>query len=127
MSVQIIQTDAAPAAIGPYSQGVVTNGLLYTAMQIPLDPVTGEIRGETAPQQIRQCMYNIKAVVEAAGGSMATIVKVSVYLTDMAQFAAVNEVYGEFFTDQPPARGVIETTALPKGALIAVEVVASVK
>jgi len=127
MSIKVIKTDQAPAAIGPYSQGIVAKGLLYTAMQIPLDPKTGEMVGRTIDVQTRQCLENIKAVVEGAGGSMSTMVKVMIYLSDISHFAEVNDIYGEYFTDQPPARGVIETTALPKGALVAIEAIASVE
>jgi 2-iminobutanoate/2-iminopropanoate deaminase len=95
-------------------------------MQIALDPASGEIVGSTAPEQVRRCLENIKAVVEAAGGSMPDVVKTMVYMTDIADFGAVNEVYGEFFPVAPPSRGVIEVSALPKGALIAVEAVAGV-
>ncbi len=123
VTLHTIGTDAAPAAIGPYSQGVVTGGLLFTSMQIGLDPATGEMVGTTAPQQVRRCLQNIQAIVEAAGASSSDTVKVTVYLIDVAQFGAVNEVYAEFFADWLPARGVVEVSALPKGALVAVEAV----
>ena len=126
MTCRMIQTDSAPAAIGPYSQGVVANGLLFTSMQIGLDPATGEMMGTTAPEQARRCMQNIQAILEAAGGSLASTVKVMVYLTNIAEFGAVNEVYAEFYPENMPARGVVEVSALPKGALVAVEAVASV-
>jgi len=127
MSRRTISTDSAPAAIGPYSQGVVSGGLLFTAMQIALDPSSGELVGSTAPEQGRRCLENIRAVVEAAGGSLATVVKTTIYLTDIAQFGAVNEVYAEFFGESLPARGVLEASALPKGALIAIEAIANVE
>jgi 2-iminobutanoate/2-iminopropanoate deaminase len=127
MSGRMISTDKAPAAIGPYSQGVVSGGFVFTSMQIPLDPASGEVVGSTAPEQVRRCLENIKAIVEEAGGSMSDIVKTIVYMTDISAFGAVNEVYSEFFTQKLPARGVIEASALPKGALIAVEAVANVE
>jgi 2-iminobutanoate/2-iminopropanoate deaminase len=95
-------------------------------MQIGLDPATGNVVGATAPEQVRRCLQNVKAIVEAAGGSLANVVKVTVYMTDIQEFAAVNEVYAEFFTDDLPARAVVEVAALPKGALIAAEAVAIV-
>ena len=124
MSGRSITTERAPAAIGPYSQGVVSGGLVFTSMQIALDPSSGEMVGRTATEQVRRCLENIRAIVEEAGGGMGDIVKTTVYMTDIAQFGAVNEVYAEFFADKLPARGVIEASALPKGALIAVEAVA---
>ncbi|MCK5408496.1 MAG: Rid family detoxifying hydrolase [Candidatus Krumholzibacteria bacterium] len=126
MTRRTIQTNSAPAAIGPYSQGVAASGLVFTSMQIGLDPATGNVVGATAPEQVRRCLQNVKAIVEAAGGSLADVVKVTVYMTDIQEFAAVNEVYAEFFTDDLPARAVVEVAALPKGALIAAEAVAIV-
>ena len=127
MTLHTIGTDAAPAAIGPYSQGVVAGRLLFTSMQIALDPATGELVGTTAPQQVRRCLQNVQAVVETAGSSLSDAVKVTVYVTDIGQFGAVNEVYAEFFADWLPARGVVEVSALPKGALVAVEAVVNVE
>ena len=126
MTRRTIQTNSAPDAIGPYSQGVAASGLVFTSMQIGLDPATGNVVGATAPEQVRRCLQNVKAIVEAAGGSLANVVKVTVYMTDIQEFAAVNEVYAEFFTDDLPARAVVEVAALPKGALIAAEAVAIV-
>jgi 2-iminobutanoate/2-iminopropanoate deaminase len=122
-----ISTEKAPTAVGPYSQGVVSGGMLFTSMQIALDPASGEMVGSTAPEQLRRCLENIRAIVEAAGGSLVDIMKTTIYMTDIAEFGAVNEVYAEFFTEKLPARGVIGASALPKGALIAVEAVASVE
>ena len=126
MTRRTIQTNSAPAAIGPYSQGVAASGLVFTSMQIGLDPATGNVVGATAPEQVRRCLHNVKAIVEAAGGSLAEAVKVTVYMTDIQEFAAVNEVYAEFFADDLPARAVVEVAALPKGALVAAEAVAIV-
>ena len=123
MSHKIIKTDRAPAAIGPYSQGVVGCGLLFTAMQIALDPASGEMTGSTASEQVNRCLKNVAAIAKAAGCSLDHAVKVTVYLTDMGQFAAVNEVYAQFFTAEPPARAVVEVSKLPKDAVVAVEAV----
>lgn len=127
MSRRTISTDKAPGAIGPYSQGVVAGGLLFTSMQIALDPASGEMVGDTAPEQLGRCLENIRAVVVAAGGSLSDVVKTTIYLTDITGFGAVNEVYGEYFSEQLPARGVVEVSDLPKGALLAVEAVASIE
>lgn len=126
MSRRIVSTEGAPAAIGPYSQGVVAGGMLYTAMQIALDPETGAMVGATAAEQARRCLANLQALVTAAGGSLATVNKTMVYLTDITTFGNVNEVYAEFFAGDVPARGVVEVSALPKGALIAIEAIATV-
>ena len=126
MPLRTIRTDKAPAAVGPYSQGIVAGGFLFTAMQIALDPDSGELVGSTAAAQVRRCLENIGAIVEAAGASLADVVKTTVYLKDMAEFQAVNEAYARFFISNPPARGIIEASALPKGALVAVEAVARV-
>ncbi len=123
MSHRIIKTDKAPAAIGAYSQGVAAGGLLFTAMQIALDPASGELDGTTAAEQVRRCLNNVKAVAEAAGGSLDHAVKTTVYLKDIGDFGAVNEIYAEFFPSGPPARGVVEVCNLPRGALVAVEAV----
>ncbi len=124
MSRRTIQTDRAPAAIGPYSQGALGNGLLFTSMQIGLDPESGELVGETAAQQVRQCLGNLRAIVEAAGAAMKDVLQVRVYLTDMKEFAAVNEVYAEWFPADLPARAVVGVASLPKSARVAVEIVA---
>lgn len=126
MPRRTIRTDKAPAAIGPYVQGVAAGGLLFTAMQIGLDPVSGEMTGATAAEQAGRCLENVRAIVEAGGGSLADVVKTTVYLADIADFGAVNEVYAGFFGDSLPARGVLQAAALPKGALVAVEAVALV-
>lgn len=126
MSGRTISTDKAPAAIGPYSQGRIAAGLLFTSMQIALDPDSGQVVGSTAPEQVKRCLDNIKAIVEAAGGSLCDVVKTTVYLTDLAEFGAVNEAYAGFFPSELPARGVVGVPALPKGALIAVEAVAQI-
>jgi 2-iminobutanoate/2-iminopropanoate deaminase len=126
MSPRTVRTEAAPAAVGPYSQGVIAGGLLFTAMQIALDPATGELAGATAPEQVTRCLENVRAIVEATGASLTDVAKVTVYLTDLGQFVAVNETYATFFPDAPPARAVVEVSALPLGALVAVEAIADV-
>ena len=126
MSHKIIKTNKAPAAIGPYSQGVVAGGLLFTAMQIALDPASGEMQGATAAEQVKRCLENVRAIVEAAGGSLDHAVKTTVYLTDISQFGNVNEAYAGFFSSEPPARGVVEVANMPKGALVGVEAIVAV-
>jgi len=119
-----VSTDHAPAAIGPYSQAVRTGDLLFCSGQIPLDPSTGEIVKEDVEGQARRCLENLAAVCEAAGGSLADAVRCTVYLTDIGDFARVNEVYGSFFEgDDPPARVAIGVAALPKGADVEIDAV----
>ena len=124
MTRQIIRTDSAPGAIGPYNQGVRAGGFLYTAGQIPLDPKTMEIVGTTAAEQARQALTNAKGIVEAAGLTMGDVVKATVFIRDMGQFAAINEVYATFFPGEPPARSVVEVSRLPKDVLVEIELVA---
>ena len=124
MKMKIIETDRAPAAIGPYSQAVVAGGILYVSGQIPLDPATGEIVEGGLVAQTNRVMENLKAVVEAAGGEVGSIVKVTIYLTDMQQFATVNEIYGTYFSAPYPARACVEVSALPKGVEIEMDAVA---
>ncbi|MBU8870805.1 MAG: RidA family protein [Gemmatimonadales bacterium] len=124
MTRKIIQTDNAPAAIGPYSQANANGGFLFTAGQIPLDPVTMEVVGETAPEQARQALVNAREVVKAGGLTLDDVVKVTVFILDMGQFAAINEVYQEFFGERPPARSVVEVSRLPKDVLVEIEMVA---
>lgn len=126
MSAQrlIISTEKAPAAVGPYSQAVRIGDLVYTAGQIPLDPATGTMVSETIEAQTRQVLSNLSAVLEAAGSGMNSIVKMTVFMTDLGQFAQMNAVYAEFFPDAPPARSAVEVVALPLGAMIEMEAVA---
>jgi 2-iminobutanoate/2-iminopropanoate deaminase len=124
MNRQIIRTDNAPGAIGPYNQGVRAGGFLFTAGQIPLDPKTMEIVGTTAAEQARQALTNAKGIVEAAGLTMGDVVKATVFIRDMGQFAAINEVYATFFPGEPPARSVVEVSRLPKDVLVEIELVA---
>jgi 2-iminobutanoate/2-iminopropanoate deaminase len=119
-----IQTDAAPAAIGPYSQAIRSGDLLFCSGQIPLEPSTGELVKDEIEGQTRRCLLNLGAVAEAAGGSLANALRCTVYLTDMNDFARVNEVYGEFFAgDDPPARVAVAVAALPKGADVEIDAI----
>ena len=124
MTRRIIKTDQAPAAIGPYSQANAAGGFLFTAGQIPLDPVTMKIVGETAAEQARLALTNAKNVVEAGGLTLDNVLKVTVFIRDMGQFAAINEVYKTFFSGEPPARSVVEVSGLPKDVLVEVEMIA---
>ena len=121
---RIIHTDLAPAAIGPYSQAVQTGNLLFVSGQLPIDPVTGAFAGEDIASQTRQSLLNVKAILEAAGFSCADVVKATVLLADMGDFAAMNAVYAEFFPANCPARAAFAVKDLPKGAKVEIEVVA---
>lgn len=121
-----VATEKAPAAIGPYSQAMIVGDLLFTSGQIPLDPEKGVLVGTTIEEQALQVMKNLGAVLEAAGSSFEKAVKTTCFLADIADFAAFNEVYGQFFTDKP-ARSCVAVKELPKGALVEVEVIASLK
>lgn len=118
-----IHTEKAPAAVGPYSQAVTVNGMVYTSGQIALDPVTGQLVGTTIEEQAEQVMKNLAAVLEAAGTKPENAVKTLCFLTDMNDFAAFNEVYARYFTEKP-ARSCVGVQSLPKGALCEVEVIA---
>jgi len=124
MQRKIIQTDAAPAAIGPYSQANQAGGFVFTAGQIPLDPATMEIVGATAAEQAERALRNAQAVIEGAGLGLRDVVKVTVFIRDMGEFGNINAVYQRFFTESPPARSVVEVSRLPKDVLVEVEMVA---
>lgn len=113
----------APAAIGPYCHAVRSGSLLFCSGQIPLDPETGELVGDTPVEQARRCLENLQAVCAAAGGSLADAVRCTVYMTDLGAFAEVNEVYGEFFGSDPPARVAIGVAALPRGAAVEIDAI----
>jgi 2-iminobutanoate/2-iminopropanoate deaminase len=123
---EIIHTEKAPKAIGPYSQAVCTDALIYTAGQLGLDPATGEFAAGGVEEQTRQALKNLKHILEAAGSSLEKAVKTTVFLKDMADFPKVNAVYAEFFPNHPPARSTIAVAALPKDGLVEIEVVALV-
>ncbi len=121
-----VQTDGAPAAIGPYSQAIVTGGFVYTAGQIALDPKTGEMVAGGVEAQAKRVLENLSAVLEASGSSLEHVVKTTIYLADMNDFAAVNQVYAGYFQQPFPARSTVEAAALPKGALVEIDAVARV-
>ena len=127
MSVRIVHTDKAPAAIGPYSQAVVAGNLLFTAGQIALDPATGQIVQGDVTAQAERVMTNLTAVLESAGTSWGDVVKTTVYLMDMADFPRVNEVYGRMIGDARPARSTVQVSGLPRGVLVEIDAVAVVK
>ena len=120
---QVISTEKGPKAIGPYSQAIKANGFVYTAGQIPFDPSTGQlIQGDVA-QQAARVLENLKAIVEAAGSSLEKAVKATVYLKDMNDFTAMNEVYGRYFTQNPPARSTVEVSRLPRDVRVEIDLV----
>ena len=118
-----VQTNNAPAAIGPYSQAIVTGNLIFTSGQIPLNPETGVLEGENITEQTHRVCKNLEAVLTAAGGSLKSAVKTVCFLSNMSDFAAFNEVYAQYFTEKP-ARSCVAVKELPKGALVEVEVIA---
>ncbi|MBL4954211.1 RidA family protein [Neobacillus sp. YIM B02564] len=126
MKLKYVQTNQAPAAIGPYSQGIIVNNMFYSSGQIPLTP-EGTLISGGIKEQTHQVFRNLKAVLEAAGGSLETVVKATVFIKNMDEFAAVNEVYGEYFSVHKPARSCVEVARLPKDVLIEIEVIALVK
>lgn len=120
-----IHTEQAPQAIGPYSQAVQVGNLLFTSGQLGLDPKSGQLP-ETVTEQAKASLQNVKAIVEAAGGSLENVVKTTVFLKDMNDFAAVNEIYASFFSQPFPARSAVEVARLPKDALVEIEVIAQI-
>ena len=125
MAKNQVSTPAAPAAIGPYSQGITATGTaVYVSGQLPIDPATGAFPGEDITSQTRQSIENIKAVLAAAGYELSDVVKTTVFLTDMGAFAAVNAVYAKYFEGDCPARSAVQVGALPKGALVEIEAIA---
>lgn len=125
MKKEIISTTNAPSAIGPYSQGIKIGELVYTSGQIPVNPETGEMETDIKKATERS-MKNVKAILEAAGTSLENIIKTSIFVKDMNDFAAVNEVYATFFKDAPPARSCVEVARLPKDAVIEIEAIAHI-
>lgn len=126
MPLKKLTTDKAPSAIGPYSQGIVANGFVFTAGQIPLDPVAGKIVDGGIVEQTNRVMENLQEVLRAAGASWGDVVKTTVYLHDLSHFPTVNEVYGKWLGDARPARSTVQVTALPRGALVEIDAVAVV-
>ena len=124
--LKYVETKNAPAAIGPYSQGIILNGIAFFSGQIPLSPETGEVVGTTITEQAEQVMQNVKALLESQGAEFTDVVKTTCFLADMADFAAFNEVYAKYFTGKP-ARSCVAVKALPKGVLCEVETIAAVK
>lgn len=124
MNREIIATDQAPAAVGPYSQGVRGGDFVFTAGQLGIMPGTKEFAGQDIQSQTRQALQNLKAVLEAAGSCLKHVVKTTVFLADMGEFAQMNAIYAEFFPEQPPARSAIQAAALPLGGRVEVEAVA---
>ncbi|MBQ6680256.1 MAG: RidA family protein [Lachnospiraceae bacterium] len=122
---EILNTEKAPAAIGPYSQAVAANGIVFVSGQLPIDPATGTFAGEDIASQTRQSLTNIRSILESRGLSMANIIKTTVLLKDIADFGAMNAVYAEFFTGDYPARAAFQVAALPKDALVEIEAVAA--
>jgi 2-iminobutanoate/2-iminopropanoate deaminase len=126
MGKEIIATENAPAAVGPYSQAVRVGNFVYTAGQIALDPATGKLTGDDAAAQADRVLRNLKAILEAAGSGLEHVVKTTVFLTSMDDYKNVNEVYGRYFSQNPPARSAVEVSRLPLGALVEIEAVALV-
>lgn len=127
MTLHPIHSDSAPAAIGPYSQAIQVGDLLFCSGQIPLDPATMEMVGDDAASQCEQVLKNMAAVLEAGGASFASVVRTTIFLADMADFGAVNEVYGRAFADHKPARACVAVRELPKGALVEIDCIAAVR
>lgn len=121
----VISTESAPAAIGPYSQAVSTNGLIFCSGQIPIDPSTGEFVSGGVAEQTEQVLKNLGAVLAAAGSGYSKVVKTTVFLADMNDFAAMNEVYGRFFVENKPARATVQAAGLPRNARVEIECIAT--
>jgi 2-iminobutanoate/2-iminopropanoate deaminase len=125
-----VNTPHAPAAIGPYSQGTICrsgSNLLFTAGQIALNPVSGELVGDTVEAQARQVLENLRAIIEAAGGSMGSVLKVTIYMKNMQDYAKINKVYATYFDELPPARSAVEVSRLPRDVLVEMEAVAELE
>lgn len=120
----VISTPSAPAAIGPYSQAIKANGFLFLSGQIPLEPESGQIQAVDAVAQTKQVMANIEAILVSQGLTFADVVKTTIFLTDLVDFTRVNDAYGAYFKEEPPARSTVQVAALPKGAKVEIEVVA---
>lgn len=121
---EIVRTDRAPSAIGPYSQGISLGDLIFTSGQIPIDPATGQLAAGDIRAAARQSMENVRAILEAAGSALEKVIKTTVYVKDLNDFAAVNEVYGSYFEKDPPARSCVQVAKLPMDALVEIEAIA---
>jgi 2-iminobutanoate/2-iminopropanoate deaminase len=126
VSLKIVHTEKAPAAIGPYSQGIVANGFLFTAGQIAIDPATGQVEPGNVAAQTQRVMSNLGAVLATVGASWKDVVKTTVFLHDMNEFPIVNEIYGKALGDARPARSTVQVSALPRGALVEIEAVVAI-
>jgi 2-iminobutanoate/2-iminopropanoate deaminase len=122
----VISTDKAPAAVGPYSQAIRIGDLIYTAGQVAIDPSTGQVEAATVEDQTRQVFKNLAVILEAAGSGLDRVVKMTVFMTDLGEFAAMNAVYAEHFAGDPPARSTVEVSALPLGVRVEIEAIATV-
>jgi 2-iminobutanoate/2-iminopropanoate deaminase len=127
MTRRAVSTTGAPAAVGPYSQGIVTDGLLFTAGQASLDPGTGQIVEGGIEPETERVMANLTAILDAAGATWSDVVKTTIFLVDIGDFATVNAIYGRFLTDPPPARSTVGVAALPKGARVEIEAIARLR
>ena len=125
MSMRTISTDKAPKAIGPYSQGIAASGLLFLSGQVPLDPGTGQLVQGTVQEEVTRILDNLKAVLEAGGSGLQRVVRTTVYLTSLEDFASMNEVYARYFGDHRPARSTVQVSALPRGARVEIDAIAS--
>ncbi|WP_041083830.1 RidA family protein [Thermotoga profunda] len=125
MTVKTISTDQAPKAIGPYSQGIEANGFIFVSGQIPLDPATGELVNGDIKKQTARVFENIRAILKASGCDLKNVVKATVFVTDLSNFAAVNEIYSQYFGEHKPARSFVQVAGLPKGAQVEIEVIAA--
>ncbi|NLV77350.1 MAG: RidA family protein [Tissierellia bacterium] len=124
MNISFINTNKAPGAVGPYSQGVKADNLIFTSGQLPIIPETGELLKDDIKKETRQCLENVKAILEEAGATLRDIVKVNIYIVDMGNFSSINEVYEEYFNEHKPARSCVEVSQLPKDGNIEIEAIA---
>lgn len=125
MEINYINTKKAPAAIGPYSQGIIAGNLVFTSGQLPIDPSTGELVTDDIKLATKVSLENVKAILEEAGSSIEKVIKVTVYVTNIDDFSKINEVYAEYFTEHKPARSLVEVSQLPKSGLIEIEAIAT--
>jgi 2-iminobutanoate/2-iminopropanoate deaminase len=127
MELKVVQTEKAPAAIGPYSQAIVVGSMVYTAGQIALDPGTMQVVGKTIEEQTVRVFENLQAILESAGASLRSVVKTTVFLSDMGEFTAMNEVYARYFGDHKPARSTVQAARLPRDVKVEIEAVAALR